>query len=526
MTKGERGSNELNSFHKKSLKTSRHVVDSKKNRLREKSQKFITHNTFKNRLKGKDHSRNKRIKANHSMTKGKRNDISMEHSRGKKFRKVSKNKNSMVLKNYDDLNKNLNGDVKVIYKGEAQNAKKKGKGLYTKKKYVFADLKEGVEREKFMGNQGPSKMEMIYKQEAKIKGENNLIKKKGEIHFLREIHHIDATTHLTDETPNIYSNQKKIKNLQKLENSRSSTKEKNKIGKFINVNEKKIRVSGFRKEKSKTKKRKLESKRKLSTISKTLKSRNSREKDYSRGYKSSLKNRLGWMQEKRENSRLKKRDSAGKKTERRNQKSGSQTKIYSKKNNSQKTNIYQKTGPEFKFPKSEIEFEGKNVQNSIYLQPEETKLDEGTTISEKTENSLACKENIEKTLEISQSPEPHSGNLIRNSTKNPKKNEENTYFEMESGLMEYAKSEDFEGERRVNGEKIGGHSSGDIMGKKTNLEEVTSLEEKEKKDESKRKMKFSQSEAGTWQKMIKTNFKGAKSGDLGFIKCVFISFLY
>ena len=79
--------------------------------------------------------------------------------------------------------------------------------------------------------------------------------------------------------------------------------------------------------------------------------------------------------------------------------------------------------------------------------------------------------------------------------------------------MEYAKSEDFEGERKKNGEKVNGHSSGDLIIKKTNLEEVTSLEEKDKK-----KIKFSQSEAGTWQKMIKTNFKGAKSGDLGFIK--------
>jgi hypothetical protein len=176
-----------------------------------------------------------------------------------------------------------------------------------------------------------------------------------------------------------------------------------------------------------------------------------------------------------------------------------------------KTNIYKKVGPEFNFPKSEIEFEGKNVQNSIYLKSEEIKPDEGTTISGKTENSLACQENISKRLQISQSPEHNiSDRRGRQSTKNGE--QENVYFETEKNDLEYAKSEDLGKEGRSKG--IGGQA---IRKDDRGLGDLTSLEEKGEVS-NKKTMKLSQSDAGNWKGMVKVKFTGARSGDFDINK--------
>lgn len=385
----------------------------------------------------------------------------------------------MVLKNLNDLSEGLQGDVKVIYKVEDPQKRKNKKGLYTKKKYVFADLKEG--REQMLGREG--KMEMIYKLEkGKVKRRSTKEEKEGKG---------------GQQTPNIYEQQTlKSSQVRRGELSKSTKKDR---GKFLQINEKRIRVSGFKKDKS-LKRGKLMSNRKLSSISKMVRERRSNEKSFT--YKSNLKGRMGMASDQnlhgKEKVRL--RESFGKERRRSESKLGILRKRHSK------TNIYQKAGPEIDFPKSEIEFKGRNVQNSIYIKSEEIKPDEGTTISEKTENSLACKENIEKTLEISQSPEPFppSERRGRQSTKHPTRDQEgNTYFELGEGGMDYAKSEDLEAERRAEGG----------AGKREEKERGrTSLEDKGQK-----KMKLSQSDAGNWKKM-KVKFKEVRSGDFDLPK--------
>jgi hypothetical protein len=393
----------------------------------------------------------------------------------------------MVLKNYNDLSLKIKGDVKVIYKGE-KGKRKLTQGLYTKNKYVFTDIKKGNERESMIGR----KMEMIYNQE---RGSRKKEEEKSDHKNFREIPHIEVKSHL-DETPNIY-------NQQGISNENPKKNELNSDSKYINVNEKKIRVSGFRKDTSTNRKRKLTSNRKLSSLSKIVRDKRSKEKTY-RSYKSNLKNKLGdQTKEKR-----KERDSLGKRSE---SKRNSRSRLYAPTGQVSKTNIYKKVGPEFNFPKSEIEFEGKNVQNSIYLKSEEIKPDEGTTISGKTENSLACQENISKRLQISQSPEHNiSDRRGRQSTKNGE--QENVYFETEKNDLEYAKSEDLGKEGRSKG--IGGQA---IRKDDRGLGDLTSLEEKGEVS-NKKTMKLSQSDAGNWKGMVKVKFTGARSGDFDINK--------
>ena len=482
MSKAERNTSEMNSFHKKSLQTSRNLHNSSNKRLREKSQKFLNHN-FKNRLKGKEFLQTSKAKTNHSVQKSIRKDVSIDHSRNKKLRKGPKKKNSMVLKNFNDLSLKLKGDVRVIYKGE-KGKRKLTQGLYTKNKYVFTDIKKGVDRDSLIGQ----KMEMIYNQERGSRKKEDEHDHKG----FREIPHVEVNKQ-NEDAPNIY-NQQGIKNKEKSQNPK-----KREDSGYINLNEKKIRVSGFRKDTSSNRKRKLTSNRKLSSLSKIVRKKRSKEKSF-RSYKSNLKNKLGDNKEKRMyRESIKKRSDS---------KRNSRSRLYTPVSQVSKTNIYKKSGPEINCPKSEIEFEGGNIKNSIYLKSEEIKPEEGTTISEKTENSLACQENISKRLQISQSPEHNlSDRRGRQSTKNGEP--ENVYFETEKGDLEYAKSEDLGKEGRING------IVGEDLGKARRLADVTSLEEKEDGKKVK-KMKLSQSDAGNWKKMVK--FTGARSGDFDIKK--------
>jgi hypothetical protein len=529
MSKPERTTTDLSALPKKSLLTSRNPGESSKKRLREKSQKHYNNN-FKNRLKGKDFSQTGKIKGNHSLQKKIRKDVSIEHSRNKKFRKNQKKKNSMNLKNLNDLSKGLIGDVKVIYKGGEKSKKKITQGLYTKKKYVFSDIKKNVDRDQLIGN----KMEMIYKQErgSRKKEEGSQKKnRRSNAQCFREIPHIDTNTMLMDETPNIYNQQQNISQIQR-ESEKRIKKDNSKTEKYINVNEKKIRVSGFRKDSSTQKRRKLTSNRKLSSLSKIVRNKRSKEKNF-RSYKNNLKNKLGFGLSDlkgKEKEKRRHRDSFSKKSD---SKQGSNSKLYTPLDpvSSSKTNIYKKTGPEFNFPKSEIEFEGKNVQSSIYIKSEEIKQpDEGTTISEKTENSLACQENISKRLQVSQSPDHLDINSDkdrrwRQSTKNPDQEGKNLYFKTEKVNLDYAKSEDLNKEGRNQKNNVKGICSGDlIMAQPSGLGDVTSLEDKDNKLISNqevikdKKIQLSQSDAGNWKGMVKSKFKGAKSGDFDILQ--------
>lgn len=193
-----------------------------------------------------------------------------------------------------------------------------------------------------------------------------------------------------------------------------------------------------------------------------------------------------------------------------------ESKLYSqnKKGSKTKTNIYQKIGPNINFPKSEIEFNGQYVQNSIYLKTEDVKPEEGTTVSDKTETSLACKEQMGRGLGKSASPD-------LNVSDEPRKDQEgNAYFELEKEGLEYARSEDLDKERNPKINVNIGNSSGNIgVNRPRQLKEVTSLDEKDvQEEERKKKMKWSQSDMGKTKGMIKANFKGAKSGDFNLIK--------
>lgn len=498
MSKAERTTSELSSFPKRSLKTSRLIEDSSSHKLREKSQKFLNNN-FRNRLRRKDHSRGGKPKTAHSLQKSLRKDS--QYSRSKRSQKASKKKKSMVLKNLSELTKGLSGNVKVIYKGE-KGRKKGTQGLYTDDRHVFADLKEGVDRDQFMG-QRHSKL--IYK-----KGRTSRKPKRPKTRGLRELSHLDAPRG-SDEAPNIYSQQK---GRDPAQTTRNNARKEDSTVKFINVNEKKVRIWGAHDERSLHKRRKLVSNRKLSGLKRPTQERRSGDRE-GRLHKSSWKAKASRGDQSVGRDRLMSRDSLTRASVR---KVDSQSKLYAQRADptKPKTNIYQKGGPEFKCPKSEIEFEGRNVQNSIYLKSEEVAPEEGTAISEKTDNSLACQENIGNGLRISQSPQPQPADPERRSRQSTHNidAEGNTFFERQISGLDYAKSEDLETDRRLPGSKEEVKLSST---KGARNDKPTSLERREMAKVD-RKMKLSQSESGNWKSTAKAKFKGVRSGDLGLIR--------
>lgn len=501
MSKAERTAREVAAFHKHSLQTSRHLGESSSSKLREKSHSTAKPH-FKNRLHKQEPSRGAKAKSSLSLQKSLRKQVSIERSRNKRPRKVSK-KNSIALKNLSELTKGLRGNVKVIYKGHrpAKGRSRGAKGLYTEDPHVFADLKEGVEREQFIGHRHSK---LIYKKERGSRKDRSEKRRQ-----YRELPRLEAAV-LGEEAPNIYNQQSNLKQSQTPKENASESSA-NLKPKFINVNEKRVRVSGLRAEKSLQRRRKLASGRKLSGLNRTALCPKSgdEEPDTPKGPP-----RLQKTEQSRVQPRALHRGSLGKR------KVGSQSQLYGRRTQGDsKPNIYQKIGPELQFPKSEIEFEGKQVQNSIYLKSEEIVPEGGTTGSEKTENSLACRENIGKALLVSNSPEPvaSSDRRRRQSTKAAEP-PGNAYFEHDGAGLDYAKSEDLEGERRIaNQNTESGLGSAHLVSNvgaqgDRGKQEAT---EAPVRGEEEKKMKLSQSEAGSWKGGVKPKFKGARSGDLG-----------
>lgn len=454
MGKAERTTSEMNSFHKRSLKTSRHLADpSKKTQIKEKSKRYLKNN-FRSRLKHKELSRSKKAKNNLSLHRSVQKGGTLDYSRGKLFHKTSKKKNSMILKNMNELTQGMKGEVKVIYKAEESD---KGRKEINK------------------GN-----VKMLYQ-----KGRDP----EGEVQYLRDIPHYDANSHGMDEAPNIYN---QTKGEQPLERASSKTAQK--------IHPKTGAKRTFRKEKSLQKRSKVTSNRKLSSMSKRVRSIKSNDKHK---FKSNLKNKLA-------------KDTKGNFREsfdREPINSDAHSSKFPTKRN--KTNIYQKPAPKITFPSSEIDFHQQHVQNSIFLKTEEVKVDEGTTISEGTETtSLACKEKI---------------NLAN--TKRQENTEqsmtEKTFYELEAGHLDYARSEDLKKSVHPEMAKVNiGHSSGEIklaVGKKVK-EHASVDEQKREKSQIKsvggkqKKMKTSQSDAGNSKSMIKANFMGVRSGDFNLLR--------
>lgn len=490
MSKAERTTSDLGCLQKKSLKTSRVAEESSSHKFREKSQKFMN-NHFQNRLRRKEQSRGGKPKAAHSLQKSLRKDSQL--SRSKRSQKASKKK-SMVLKNLSELTKGLSGQVKVIYK--ANNARKKARGLYTEDGHVFADLKEGVERDQFMAHRHSK---LIYK-----KGRTSRKQKRHKHRNIRELSQLGGTR--GEDAPNIYSQKKGNRKVHK---EGDSSREEDSAAKFINVNEKRVRIWATHGERSIHKRRKLVSNRKFSGLNRTTQERKSNE----RAHKSNLKAR---KEQSVGREHLLSRGSLDPTNVR---KVGSQSELYAQPAGpgKSKTNIYQKVGSGFKCPESGIEFDGANVQNSIYLKSEEAPPEEGTAISEKTDNSLACREHIGNGLRISQSPNPlvtDSDRRGRQSTQNVDA-DGNEYFERDMSGLDYAKSEDLEADRRLPSQN---QPRGQLTTSKGAHEEKLNPLETKETNREKRKMKLSQSEAGNWKGLAKAKFKGVRSGDLGLAR--------